>query len=116
MIHATVFGAEKMITSRFGRFEPFAGVFTGHDVGLDAERGHKYIVNYIFARHDQFDLAANRNMQLVNFALSRCMLELPHPLLAYNVNFQSILRRPILGEIDLRSPDENTHGDDERNN
>src|SRR6266446_10992173 len=109
MIHTAVFGAEKMVTSGFGRFEPFGGVFARHDVSLDAKGGHEHVVNHILASHDQFDLLTNRNMQLVDFALASRMLELPHPLLADNVNLQSILRRTILGEVDFRSPHEDAH-------
>src|SRR5437899_768334 len=116
MIHAAVFGAEKVITSRFGPFEPFGGVFAGHDVSLDAKGGHEHVVNHILAGHDQFDLLTNWNMQLIDFALTSRMLKLPHPLLADNINFQRILWRTILGEVNLRSPNEDAHRNDQGNN
>src|SRR2546425_5710329 len=115
MIHAAVFGTEKVITSRFGCFEPFGGVFAGHDVGLDTKGGYEHVVNHILAGHDQFDLATNRNMQLIDFALTSRMLELPHPLFADNVNFQSVLWWTILGKVNLRSPNEDAHRNDQGN-
>src|SRR3989442_15697086 len=115
MIHAAVFGAEKVITSRFGRFEPFGRVFTRHHVSLDARGGHGHVVNHILGGHDQFDLLTNWNMQLIDFALTSRMLKLPHPLLADNINFQSVLWWTILGEVNLRSPSEDAHRNDQGN-
>src|SRR5205814_4857571 len=62
-----------------------------------------------------FDLLTNRNMQLIDFTLTGRMLELPHPLLADNINFQGILRWTILGKINLCSPREDAHRNDQGN-
>ena len=65
MTGAAVFGAEQVITPRFGRFEPDVGVPAGHDVGLDPKSGHEHVVNHIFRGHDQFDLASDRHMEFM---------------------------------------------------
>ena len=111
MIHAAVFRAEKVIASRLRGFKPFRRVLAGHHIGLDAKRRDEDVVNHIFGCHDQFDLAADGHMQFIDLALAGRMLKLPHPLFADDVNFQSILSRPILGKINLRAPQEDRHRD-----
>src|SRR5258708_37833414 len=102
MVHAAVLSAKKVITSGLRRFEPFGGVSAGNHVGLDAKRRHKDVVNDVFGGHDQTDLAAHGNVQFVDLALPRSMLELPHPLLADDINFDSIPGRTVLVKVNLR--------------
>ena len=54
-------------------------------------------------------------MQLIDFALAGGVLELPHPLLADDVNLHRIFRRPRLRKVNLRAPNEHAQGDQQRN-
>src|SRR4029079_13240280 len=69
------------------------------------------VVNHVFGGHDQFDLAAHRDVQLVDLTLTRRVLELPHPLLADHINFQSVLGWSRFGEVNLGPPDKYGHRD-----
>src|SRR5439155_18838633 len=92
----------------------FRRVLAGNHVGLDAERGNKDVVNHIFRSHDQFDLAADGDVQFINLALAGRMLKLPHPQFADDVNFQGILCGSILCKIDLSAPQEDRRRDAQR--
>src|SRR5262249_23810595 len=97
--------AEKVIAAGFSHFKPFHRVFAGHDIDLGAKRRHEEVVNYIFRRHDQFDLSPDRDVQFVDFALTGRMLKLPHPLFTDDVDLERIFRWPVLFEIDFGTPD-----------
>src|ERR1043165_2756333 len=45
--------------------------------------------------------------------LAGLVLQFPHPLLSDHVNFDSICRRFVLLEINLRAPAKHRHGDEE---
>ncbi len=115
MIHAAVLGAEEMVTPGLRRFEPFGGVAAGHDVGFNPKCRNKDVMNYILRSHDQFDLAADGYVQFVDLTLTGGMLKLPHPLFADNVDFNRVLRRPVLVKINFRSPKKDTHRNQQRN-
>src|SRR5205807_8800836 len=98
-----------------GCFEPFGGVSAGDHVGLNAKRGHKDVVNDIFGGHDQTDLAADGDVQLVDLALAGSVLKLPHPLLADDVDFNRVFRRTVLVKVNLRAPEKDAHRNQQRN-
>src|SRR6185295_10775727 len=54
-------------------------------------------------------------MELVNLTLSRGVLDLPHPLLADNVDFRCECRSLHLFEVNVCTPNEKAHGDHQRN-
>ena len=70
MLVATIFGAEQVILAGFGGLEPSGGVAARHYVLLGAEGGHEEAVDDIFGRHGQPDRAADRDVQLIDFALA----------------------------------------------
>src|SRR5258708_22217344 len=115
MIHAAVFGAEEVITSGLGRFEPFSRVPPGHDVGLDPKSGYEHVVNHILCGHDQFDLASDRHVQLVDLALAGAVLKLPHPLFSDHINFECVCRWAILPIEKAGAPKEEAHRNQQRN-
>ena len=67
--------------------EPRGRVAAGQHILLDAEGGNIEAVDHVLRSHDQFDVAAYRHMQFVDLALAFLMLQLPHPLLGYDINF-----------------------------
>src|SRR5574341_2675929 len=93
MLGATIFRAEKMITSRLGRFEPHGRVAARHHVLFHAKRRNVKTMNDVFSGHHQLDRATGREVQLVDLPLARGMLNVPHPLFADDINFQRICRK-----------------------
>ena len=61
-----------------------------------------------------FTGAADRHVQLVDLALAVEVLELPHPLLADDVDVERLVGRARHREEDARAPDEDHHRDEER--
>ena len=71
-------------------------------------------MNHIFGRHRDANRTIDRNVQLVDLALSGRMLKFPHPLLARRVDVQRIVRHPREPEVEPRAPNERGHEEDER--
>ena len=59
--------------------------------------------------------AAQRDVQFVDLALPFHVLELPHPLLADDVDLERIVGRTALEEEDAGAPGEHDHGEAEGN-
>ena len=76
-----------MIRSRLGGTKPGGGVAAGKNVLLHAERRNEKAVDDVLRSHDQLDVAADGNMQLIDLALAFRVFELPHPLLCDDVDF-----------------------------
>src|SRR6185437_16086979 len=70
-------------------------------------------VDHILRGHDQPDHLADRDMQLVDLALAAGVLDLPHPLLADDVDFLAGCRRLVEPEIGAGAPDEEDEEADE---
>jgi hypothetical protein len=68
----------------------------GHLLG--AKGRNEKAMDDILRGHDELDGPADRNMQLVDLALSFGMLKLPHPLFRDDVHGDGIVRRPRLRE------------------
>src|SRR5205085_6795493 len=62
MVRAAVFGAEEMIATGLCGLEPHGRVATRHNVCFGAKRRNEEVVYDIFSRHDELDLATDRNM------------------------------------------------------
>ncbi len=115
VLGAAVFGAEQVIGARLGGAEPGDGVAAGEHVLLHAERGNEEAVDDVLRSHDEFDVAADGDVQFVDLALAFGVFELPHPLLGDDVDFGRIARRRAALEVDDRAPGEDHHEDAERN-
>src|SRR3984957_11123967 len=119
--HAGVHGAailrtEQVVHTGLGGTEPCGGVAPGQHVLLDAEGRNVEAVDHVLRGHNQFDVAAHRNVQFVDLSLTFLMLEFPHPLLGYDIDFGCAAGWSALVEVNDCAPDENcqedSHGDD----
>ena len=110
-----VLGAENLVDARLGRFEPDLHEPAGHNVGFDTERRYREIMNDVLRCHDQLDRAPDRDVQLVDLALSGRMLHFPHPLLADDIDVERLGRRVGHREIYFGAPQENDDRDEKRN-
>ena len=104
-----------MVSPRPRRAEPHRRIAARHDVGFHAERRHKEIVDHVFAGHHQANVPVHRNVQLVDFAPAVGLLQLPHPLLGDDVDFQRFFRRAAHVDVDAGAPAEHHHREQERN-
>src|SRR4029077_18732947 len=82
--------AEEVVAPGLGGTEPHGVVVARDNVHLDAKGGHGEIVNDILAGEDYLDVAADGNVQLVVFAKAGGLLDLPHPLLSYDVDIEGV--------------------------
>ncbi len=114
MLRAAVFRAEQVIPAGFGRAEPERDVAPGNDVGLDAECRDEHVVNHVLGGRNQTDVPADRNVQLVDLPLAVEMLELPHPLLADDVDVQGVVGGMGHREEHAGAPAEDDHRDEQR--
>ncbi len=85
-----------------------------HHIVLDAERGDKEAVDHVFGRQREFHGLADGNVQFIDLALATRILELPHPLLADDVDIHRVGRRNGVQEVDLGAPPEEGEHDQER--
>src|SRR5690348_2570738 len=106
MVSAAVLRAEQIIDSGLSGLEPQRTVTARQHVLLDAEGGHKEAVDYVFGDHGQLDGAAHRHVKIADLRLAGRMLEFPHPLLAYDENFEGVSRRIDNIKIARRGPGE----------
>ena len=104
-----------MIDSRLGGTKPGRGVTAGQNILLDAERRNIKAVDYVLRGQDHLDVAAHGDVQFVDLALSFFMLQLPHPLLGYDVDFGSAAWRRPLREVNHRAPQEDHDENTQRN-
>ena len=114
VLRAAVLRAEEVVLARLGRVEPERRVAARDHVGLHAERRHEEGVDDVLGGRRQPHGPPDRHVQLVDLALPVGVLELPHPLLAHDVDVQGLGRRPGLREVDVRAPDEHHQADDQR--
>src|ERR1700733_14828615 len=109
MVCPAILSAEQMVFARLGGAKPGAAVPARNDVRLNAKGRDKEAVDNIFRRHGELDVAPNRNVQLVDFALAVLVLELPHPLFANDEYFHRIPRSLGKIEVDAGAPNKNDH-------
>src|ERR1035438_225285 len=93
-----------MIAPGYGRFEPKRGVASGQYVLLDAKCRDEEAVNHVLRGHDQLDVLAGGDVQLIDLALPLHVLDLPHPLLGYDIDLGGVGGRRALLEINNSSP------------
>src|ERR1019366_2970542 len=105
-----------MIAAGHGGLKPERGVAPGQYVLLDAEGGDKEAVNHVLRSHEELDVLASGNVQLVDFALPLHVLDLPHPLLGDDVDFGGVGGRSAFLEVKDRAPDEEGQHHKERDN
>src|SRR5229473_1220507 len=115
MLGAAVLRAEKMIRPRLGCLEPHRGIAARNHILLQTERWNVEAVDHVLRSHDQLNVFADWDMQLVQFALTFHVLQLPHPLLRHYVNFGGVLARSASVEEDHRAPDKNNQKNPHRN-
>src|ERR1700685_940652 len=95
-----------MIPPWLRRAEPHRVVVARYDVPLHAEIGNRKIVDDVFAGEDQLDVAAHRNVELVDLAQASRLLRLPHPLLANDIDIKRIERWTPKVDVDDRAAGE----------
>jgi hypothetical protein len=105
-----------MVRPGLGRFEPLGNILARKNISLNPKRGHKEIMDRVFRSHDEFDLAADRDVEFIDFALPGSVLDLPHPLLANYIDLDEAFRRLRLLKVKLGSPKEKAHRNYEGNN
>src|SRR5271163_115504 len=115
MLRAAILRAEQVVHARFGGTEPRRGVASRQHVLLDAKSGNVKTMDHILRGHDHLDVAADGNVQFVDFALSLHMFELPHPLFSDHVDWSRIPGRRSFLEENERTPGEDDHKDSQRN-
>jgi hypothetical protein len=71
-------------------------------------------VQHVLGRERHLDRPSERNVQLIDLAVAIDVLEAPHPALAGRIHLQRLIGRSNGVEVDRRRPDEDPHGDDER--
>ena len=101
-----VLGAEQVVAAGPGHLEPLGGVAARQHVGLHAKLRDVERVDHVFGGHRQADVAPHRNVEFVDLARPRRVLELPHPLLADDVDVHRLARGARHVEVDLRAPAE----------
>src|SRR5271169_540310 len=87
----------------------------GHDVHLYAERGNEKVVDDVFTGEHELDIAAHRDVKFVNLPVAVGLLNFPHPLLADDVDVQSVLRRVAEIDVDNRTPSKHGQGENRGN-
>jgi len=88
VVRAAILRAKEMIAASFGGAKPHGVVVARDDVHFDAESGDVEIVNDVFAGEDELDVAADGNVKLIDFTAAIGLLNLPHPLLADDVEVE----------------------------
>src|SRR4051812_37883362 len=103
MARATILGAEDMERPRHRRLAPNGRipVRTGYNIFLHAEGRHVKTVDDVLGGADEPDLLTDRNMKLIDLALSFGMLEFPHPLLTDDVDVHRVVWNRVLIEKDF---------------
>ncbi len=96
------------------RLEPGRREPAGHDVALETERGHEEAVDDVLGGHREADRLAHGHVQLVHLAVAVGVLDLPHPLLAGDVDLDRVGGRPRDAEEDRGAPGEHDEHQAER--
>src|SRR5215472_5365510 len=115
MRRSAILSAKQVILARLSRVEPKGGVAARQDVLLNSESRHVKAMNHVLRGHDQLDVLAGGNMELVDLALTLHVLDLPHPLLCHDVNFSSARGRSPFFEEQNRAPYEESQHHAKRN-
>src|SRR2546423_876373 len=102
-----------MVGSGTSRTEPCGGVAAGDHVLLDTKGGDIETVDDVLGSQDHLDVASYGHVQFVNFAMTFFVLELPHPLFSYDVDFGGSAWRRALLEKDDGAPHENDYENSE---
>src|SRR5271169_1620012 len=97
-----------MEAARLRGTEPHSIVMSRHGVHLHAERGDEKVVDDVFTGEHELDVAADGNVQLVDLPAAVGLLNFPHPLLADDVDVQSVLGRMAIIDVDDRTPAKHT--------
>jgi hypothetical protein len=71
-------------------------------------------VDHVLGRHRQPHRLADRDVELVHLAVAIRVLDLPHPLLAGDVDVERVGGRAGDLEVEARAPDEHHHDEAER--
>ena len=114
--HATELAAKNVEAAEPRRLEPLLRVAARHHVLLGAEGRHVEIVDHVLGGHQETHRATHRHVEFVQLALALGVLDVPHPLLADDVDLQRIGvgRWDFQPVIEGRAPDEETHRDHQR--
>src|SRR4029077_2620744 len=104
VIRTAILLAEEVVAPGLGGSEPHGVVVAGNNVHLDAKGGDGKIVNDVFTGKDKLDVAADGNVQLIDFAQAGGLLDLPHPLLSDDVDIEGVHGHTAIIHIDDRAP------------
>ena len=116
MLGAAILGAKQVIGSRLCRFKPNRVVAIGKHVVLYPESRNKEAMDDVLGDHRNLHRPPRGHVKRIDFTLAAGIFELPHPLLAYAVEFQGIGGRAALMEINRSGPTEDDHRDAQRYN
>ncbi len=115
VLGAAILAAEKMVDADGVGAKPERRVPARDHVGLDAHRGHEERMDDVFRRHLERDGLPARDVKFVDLALAARVLDLPHPLLADDIELHRAGGRSRGGEIDVRAPREDAEDEHQRN-
>ena len=114
VIRAAILRAEKVVLADLGGPEPHGVVASRNDVHFHAECGHVKVVDDVLAAQDQLDVAIDGDVQLVDLFAPGGLLQLPHPLLADDVDVQGIFRGGAVVDVNHGAPREHAERQNER--
>ena len=92
--------------------KPGVAVASRDHVLFDPKCGNVEAMDHVLRGHDQADVAIYGNMKFINFALTTFMLQLPHPLLADNVDLGCAPRWSAFLKENERAPGEKYEEDE----
>src|SRR6266850_212076 len=115
MTGTAVLSAEKMVLSRSCRLKPHGSVLAGNAVLFDAKCGDVKTVNHVLRCVSNLHGPADRDMELIDFAAPVRMLDLPHPLLADDIDVFGARRWNRFVQVQVGAPDEHDHNQDSGN-
>ena len=104
MLRAAVHIAEEMVFANHGGSEPHLGVSTRNNHELNPECWDIEVVDDVLSDHGEFDIRVDWYVKSVVFTNAVWMLNVPHPLFSYDVNFLSVFWWNASISINLGTP------------
>ena len=110
VVCAAILRTEEMVAAGFRGTEPHGVVMAGDDVHFHAKRRNEKVVDDVLTGEHELDVAADGNVQFVDFSAAVGLLNFPHPLLADDINVQSVLGRMAVIDVNNRAPAKHGQG------
>ena len=112
MICAAILRAEEVILAGFGGFEPRFEITARQDVSVQTKVRDEETVDHVLRDESELYRPADRNVKLVDLALTFRVLKFPHPLLRDDVDLDCVGRRANGGEVEFDAPEKDAREDD----